>query len=350
LFVIATAGASTAGPILSQPITLASGTDGDAGVTDAIMIGQDILPRKGMFVFRNSNIDSFTLCDMQTISFYAAIASYALQEGFFYVAGTVSGDSIPNALSTRINSGIDTPWMWLIMGDWPTFFDSYNGVSRVINPAAFGIGILGNLSPQQSPLNKPLQGVSSTQRSSLGLTYSDVELSQINLGGIDVILSPPESPGGVYYSFATGRNVSSNTAANGIEYTRMTNFLMRTAQSKAAGSFVGRLQSIQPNDLTRADAKALFDGLSAQLASPEFGLGINAQGMIDIPWLVTCDLTNNPPAFQALGFLFLYWQVRYLNVVRYFVIKFQGGGNVVVTVQPNLPSPTQFSPLQNTAR
>jgi len=41
--------------------------------------------------------------------------------------------------------------------------------------------------------------------------------------------------------------------------------------------------------------------------------------------------------------LFLYWQVRYLNVVRYFVIKFLGGGNVTVTVQTNAPAPSQFA-------
>jgi len=161
-------------------------------------------------------------------------------------------------------------------------------------------------------------------------------------------LGPLSSPGGYYYSFATGRNASSNTAANGIEYTRMTNFLIRTSQSKAAGSFVGRLQSIQPNDMTRAQAKALFDGLSAQLASPQVGLGINGQGMIDIPWLVTCDLTNNPPNLQALGYLFLYWQVRYLNVVRYFVVKFMGGGNVTVNVQSTPPSAASLAAQPNT--
>jgi hypothetical protein len=81
----------------------------------------------------------------------------------------------------------------------------------------------------------------------------------------------------------------------------MTNFLIRASQSKAAGSFIGRLQSIQPNDQTRAQAKALFDGFSAQLASPQVGLGINGQGMIDTPWLVVCDLSNNPANLQALG-------------------------------------------------
>ena len=85
----------------------------------------------------------------------------------------------------------------------------------------------------------------------------------------------------------------------------MTNFLIRTAQSKAAGSFIGQLQSIQPNDQTRANAKALFDGFSAQLASPEVGLGINRQCIIDKPWSVVCDLANNPPNLQAPGYLFL---------------------------------------------
>jgi hypothetical protein len=345
---VASAGAATAAPTLATITNFTGGTDGDTGVTDAMLMGQDGVPRKGMYVLRSASVDAFTLCDMTTIANYAACVSFGLSETCLSVFGTVSGDSIANALATRITAGIDSPWIWLILGDWPTFYDSFNGLSRQINPSAFGIGILGNLSPQQSPLNKPLQGISSTQRTQTGQTYSDTELSIINTGGIDTILGPLSSPGGYYYSFATGRNASSNTAANGIEYTRMTDFLIRTSQSKAAGSFVGRLQSIQPNDQTRAQAKALFDGLSAQLASPQVGLGINGQGMIDIPWLVTCDLTNNPPALQALGYLFLYWQVRYLNVVRYFVVKFMGGGNVVVNVQSQPPTAAQLQAQPNT--
>ena len=348
-FVIATAGGGVAIPILSTPLTMTGGTDGATGVTDATLIGQDIVPRKGMYALRSANVDCFTLCDLSNISTYAAIAAFALSETCLAIQGSPSGDSIANCLATRINAGVDTPWFKLVLGDWPYWYDSFNQVSRLINPAAFGIGIYGNLSPQQSALNKPLQGISATQRTTLGQTYSDTELSIINTGGIDVILGPTSSPGGYYFSFATGRNCSSNTAANGDEYTRMTNFLIRTSQSKAAGSFIGQLQSIQPNDQTRAKAKSLFDGLSAQLASPEVGLGINGQGMIDRPWLVQCDLGNNPPNLQALGYLFLYWQVRYLNVIRYFVVKFQGGGNVTVSTQNTPPSPTQFASNVNTA-
>src|SRR5215472_7473048 len=296
-FIVAAAGASTAAPTLSTPVQLSGGTDGDVGVTDATLMGQDTVPRKGMYALRNSLVDSFTLCDMATVANYAAIGSFGVQESMLPVFGSPSGDTINNALGTRVSAALDTPWFWYILGDWPSFYDAYNGVTRLINPSAFGLGILGNMSPQQSPLNKPLQGISSTQRSAIGQTYSDVELSLVNTGGIDTIIPPQQSPGGYYFSFASGRNSSSNTAANGIEYTRMTDFLIRTAKSKAAGSFIGRLQSIQPNDQTRAQAKALFDGFSAQLAAPQFGLGIDGQGMIDSPWLVQCDLQNNPPAF-----------------------------------------------------
>ena len=341
-FVVASAGTSTATPILGAPITLSGGTDGTANLTDSNLVGQDILPRKGMYVLRGSLVTDFELVDHSTSTAWAAVSAFALAELMTPVFATVSGDSISNAVNTVNNSGNDTPWAWNIVGDWPYFLDSFNGLNRSVSPAAFGIGILGNLSPQQSPLNKPLQGVTGTQRSQFGLPYSDAELSQLNTGRLDVIVPPANSSGGFYFSFGSGRNGSSNTAANGIEYTRMTNFLMRTAKSKAAGSIVGQLQSIQPNDQTRARAKALFDGFSAQLAAPQVGLGMGGQGMID-QWAVKCDLDNNPPNLQALGYLFLYWQVRYLNVVRYFVIKFMGGGNVTVTVQNTAPTPQQLA-------
>ena len=80
---------------------------------------------------------------------------------------------------------------------------------------AFGIGIYGNLSPQQSALNKPLPGISATQRSSLGQTYSDTELSLINTGrhrrhpaaALRRVASTSRSP--------PAATASSNTAANG---------------------------------------------------------------------------------------------------------------------------------------
>jgi hypothetical protein len=338
----AVAGTSTVAPVLGAPITMSGGTDGTANVTDANLVGTDILPRKGMYVLRGSAVTDFELIDHSTSSAWAAISAFALSELMTPVFATVSGDNIANASTTLINSGNDTPWAWNIVGDWPNFYDAQNGISRSVSPAAFGIGILGNLAPHRSPLNKPLQGVVSTQRSQQGQPYSDTELSLLNTSRLDVIVPPSNSSGGFYFSFGSGRNGSSNTAANGIEYTRMTNFLMRTAKSKAAGSIVGKLQSIQNNDQTRLDAKALFDGFSAQLASPQVGGGVGGQGMID-GWAVQCDLNNNPANLQPLGYLFLSWQVRFLSVVRYFVVNFMGGSNVQVTVQSTAPTTQQFA-------
>ncbi len=338
--VTASAGVGVAAPTLSTPITLSGGTDGAAGVTDATLVGQDTIPRKGMYALRNTGIDGFTLCDLSTASYFPVIDSFGVSENALAVHATVSGDTIANAITTLTSSGLDDFPSWLIVGDWPTFYDSQNGLSRLVNPAAFALGLIGNLSPEQSPINKPLRGISATQKTTSGQTYSDTELSAAELGRVDLIVGPPTTPGGNYYSFITGRNTSSNTAASGVEYSRLTWFISKSIQSKAAGSIVGRLQSIRPNDKTRSDAKAMLDGFFAQLADPAYGS--NGNGLIDA-WSVQCDLLNNPPASQPLGYLFAYCAVRYLNVVRYFVIKLAGSGNATVTTQSTPPNPGQFA-------
>jgi len=339
--VTASAGAGVSAPTLGSPVTLAGGTDGATGVTDATLIGQDTSPRKGMYALRSSGARAFTCCDLTDATKYAVIDSFALSENMLAVHGTVSGDTIPSAVATRVTGGIDSFSSWLIVGDYPTFNDTQNQIARLINPSAFGLGIIGNQSPEQSPLNKVLRGIVATQRSNTSQTYSNQELSVAELGGVDIIVGPPTTLGGNYFTFMTGRNTSSNTAANGVEYSTMINFLAATAQSTAVGALVGQLQSTSPTDPTRARAKALFDGLSAQLAAPESGS--SGLGMID-GWAVQCDLNNNPPNLQARGYLFIYWTVAFLNVIRYIVVKLAGGpaGIVTVTVQSTPPSPAQF--------
>ena len=339
-YVVAAAGSSTSAPTLGSTLTLSGGTDGASGVTDTTMVGQDVYPRKGMYALRNSGVSAFTLVDLATSSLWPSLDTFALSEDTLACVATTSGDTIANAAATRTSVGLDDMWTWIAVGDWPTFYDNWNGLSRLVCPTAYQLGIVGNQSPEQSPLNKVLRGISATQTTQANRSYAYTDLSLLNTSGIDVIVGPPTTPGGAYYSWASGRNASSNTAANGVEYTTLTNFLARSADQYAAGSIIGQLQSIRPNDQTRAKAKALFDGFSAQLADPR--TGSNGHGIIDT-WQCTCDLTNNPPASQALGYLYLYWTVRYLNAVRYFVIKLAGGGNVTVTSQSTPPSPTTYT-------
>lgn len=339
-FIVASAGAGSSVPSVGSTLTLSGGTDGASGVTDSTLVGQDTAPRKGMYALRATGLDAFTLIDVVDSTTWAAQDSFALSESCMAVTVTASGDSITSATATRKTAGLDDFPTWVIMGDWPSFFDSENGLTRLVSPSAFALGLLGNLSPEQSPLNKQIRGIVATQKSMAGTTYSDAELSVAETGGIDLIVGPPTTPGGDYYTFITGRNSSSNTSANGVEYTRLTMFLARSLQSKAAGSIVGRLQSMRPNDRTRADAKALIDGFLASLKDPS--VGSNGNGIID-DFATQCDLNNNPAYLQARGFLFLYAKVRYLNVVRYFVIKLAGGGNVSISVQDTQPSPQQFA-------
>lgn len=337
--VVAAAGASITAPTVGSTATLAGGSDGATGVVAATLMGVDTTPRTGMYALRRTGIDCFTLIDLTDSTTWAAQASFALSENCVAVGAMAKGTSVSAAIAARVTAGLDAFQFWLIAGDWPTFYDSQNGYARLVAPTAFALGLAGNLSPEQSPLNKPLNGVVATQASQAGTTYSDAELALAEQGGIDLIVGPPVTPGGSYFTFITGRNASSNTSANGIEYSRLTFFLARSLQSAAAGKIVGSLQSIQAGDQTRMRAKALVDGFLAAIKNPSSGS--NGYGMID-DFSTQCDLTNNPASLQQRGFLFLYAKVLYLNAVRYFVVKLAGGGNVQVSTQQTAPSAQQF--------
>jgi hypothetical protein len=281
-----------------------------------------------MYALRRSGIDAFDLCDLSDDTLWPTMDVYALSEDCLAVYATASGTSLVNTAADRVSVGLDSFSSWIMVGDWPSFYDDQNQVVRLVNPAAVGVGFCGNASPEQSPLNKVLRGIVSTESSQEGTTYSDGDLSDLNTEGLDVIVGPPTTLGGDYYTFASGRNSWSNTGGNGIEYSRVTNFIARSLNSFAAKSIVGMLQSIRPDDPTRERAKQMLDGFFALLADPNSGS--SGQGIIDT-WSTVCDLTNNPPSSQARGYLFASCKVRYLNVVRYFVIRLAGGGGVNVT-------------------
>lgn len=338
-YLLFTAGASTAAPTTGVATALSGGSDGASGVGTAQMLGSDTLPRKGMYALRATGCDGFDLCDVTDTTSWATQISFAISETMWAALTTAAGDSIENCVATRQSAGVDDTNFWLCEGDWPTFYDTQNGLARLVSPQAFQIGLAGNLSPEQSPINKNLIGVVATQTSTQGLVIADADETVAQTGGIDVI-GQSEDLGETFFSFLTGRNGSSNTAANGMEYTRLTNFIARSLQGSATRSIVGLLQSSKSTDPTRSKAKMILDTFFGGLASPS--VGSNGYGLID-SWSVKCDLTNNPPNLQALGFLFAYCAVRYLNVVRYFVIKLAGGGNVQVSVQNTPPSPSQFT-------
>jgi hypothetical protein len=337
-YVVFTPSTGTGAPTLATSYALTGGTDGANGVTPNLLVGTDVRPRTGMYALRSSKADSFALCDVTDSSTWSTQLSFAISESMLAVTGTAANDTIQNCVATRLSQGIDDPNIWIITGDYTSIYDSQYGAARLMSPVATAIGLLGNLSPELSPINKRLNSVIGTQTSAQGIIVDDADESVAQIGGIDIIGRSDALNQG-FFSFLTGRNSSSNTAANGVEYTRLTNFIIRSLESSATRSIIGKQQSIQKDDPTRREADAILTSFFRTLQNPAFGSG--GYGLID-EFSVQCDLTNNTPDTIARGYLFAFCRVRYLATVRYFVIKLDGGVNVDVSVQTDKPSLSQL--------
>ena len=314
--VVASAGAGITAPA-SATYTLASGTDGATTITGSVLIGQDTVPRKGMYALRNTGASVAFLADCDDSTTWSTQVAFGLSEGVYMVGTGPAGDTISNAVTVKSTAGIDSYAFKLCFGDWVYVNDSINGVIRMISPQGFLAGKIANLSPEQSSLNKQLYGIVGTQKSYANQVYSSAELQTLAQAGIDVIANP--IPAGNQFGARFGHNSSSLFSIHGDNYTRMTNFLAYTLNS-AMGIFVGRLQSQQANDATRREVKSTIDNFLEVLVQ---------QKMIDA-YQTQCDLGNNLPQRIAAGYLQVDVKVRYLSVVEYLIVNLEGGQTVVI--------------------
>jgi phage tail sheath protein FI len=159
----------------------------------------------------------------------------------------------------------------------------------LISPTAFSAGLLANLSPEQSSLNKQIQAIVGTQKTASNTQYSQADLQQLAAAGIDVIANP--APGGAYFAPVIGRNASSNAVIHGDNYTRLTNFIASTINAWM-GQVVGLLQT----PTTRRQAFTMLD---------QFFFNLWQQGIIGNaddtqPYSIVLNDTNNPPSQVAL--------------------------------------------------
>ena len=318
-FIVATAGAGTGTPSAGTT-SLASGTDGATTITASVLVGVDTVPRKGMYALRYTGASLAVLADADDSTQWATQVAFGLSEGIYMIMTGPAGDTISNAVTVKGTASIDSYAGKLLFGDWCYFNDTVNGQVRLISPQGFVAGVLANLSPQNSSLNKPLYGIVGTQKSSQNLTYSSAELQSLIGVGIDLIANP--APGGNYFAVRAGHNTSSNAVINGDNYTRMTNFIAATI-NQGMGIYVGKLQS----PTVRRQAKATLDNFFGNLFQ---------QGMIGTAdgspsWLVTLDNTNNPPARVALGYMQADAKVIYLSVAEKFLVNVEGGQSVQIS-------------------
>lgn len=249
------------------------------------------------------------------------MAAFAESEGAYIITqGGVSTDY--KTLSEALNgSGVDDWHLKLIVGDWPFWKDSANGINRMIAPATFEAANIASRSPHISTLNKRIPGIIATERQQAGRPYSVPEIGAINSARLDVITNP--CPGGHYFGMRSGRNTSSNPTQNDDTYTRMTNFLSLTIAA-SFGGVVGDNQTVDLRRETKSTLESFLSNLEGlkMIGDPNGGPAFS----------VRLDATNNPDSRVALGYMTADVQVKYLNVVRYFLVNMEGGGSVAISV------------------
>jgi phage tail sheath protein FI len=306
---------------------LLGGTDGASGINAATLVGQDILPRKGMYALRGQGCSVGMLADADDSTQWVTQSAFGLSEGVYMILVGPAGDTIADAVTTIQQVGLNAYSAKLMFGDWIYWSDQTNNMIRLVSPQGFVAGRLGNLSPEQSSLNKPLYSVIGSQSSGIpgsgqAATYSETELQTLFLSGIDLIANP--QPGGAYWGVRCGHNTSSNPATYGDNYTRMTNFIAATLAA-GMGLFVGKVINSQLFQQIRSTQLSFLQALLSQ--------GILGSTNGQLPFSVICDASNNPVSRTSLGYVQSDAQVQFQGINEKFIVNVEGGQTVVVQSQ-----------------
>lgn len=311
--------------------TFSGGTDGRLGVTTAIMIGsQSASPPTGLFSLGNL-IPPVGICWLTGLTDPVAPASQLVFNQTFGASSLcpfVSGLSVAGAVAAANATSVADPSI-LFEKDWIYFFDTVNGVQRLVPSSPVIGGTWATLGPQQSPGNKPVSLVLGTERNNPqtgNLPYSVSDIGLMESAGILTITKP--IPRGSIFGIRHGQSSSIVAVTKPAEYWRMTMYIARSAAT-FIGQYVDEEQSQQPNDPLRAAFK---------LQSNQFLQLLFSSGQID-NFLVTCAFSTSPAAQPGLGmntpasvaqhYMFALWQITYLSSVRFFILSLQGGTTVV---------------------
>jgi len=308
-----------------------AGSDGASGATAMTLIGQDIVPRMGMYALRGQGCSIGVLADTDTSSTWTTQDQFGLSEGIYMMLVAPAGSVIQNGSAGTVDlkngAGLNDYASKLLHGDWIYWNDQTNNVLRLVSPQGFAAGRLANLSPEQSGLNKPIYSVVASQKSGVPGTgqtgqYASADLQLMIENGIDVICNP--QPGGYYWGLRAGHNSSTNAAINGDNYTRLTNYISASLAA-GMGIYVGQVIN-----------STLFQNIRATLLA--FLQNMLSQGLLgsldgSIPFSVICDTTNNPLSRTSIGYVQADVQVQYQGINEKFIVNLQGGTTVQVTTQ-----------------
>ena len=321
--VVATLGTSASIPAL-QSYAFSGGSDGAAGVTDADLVGTNTYPPTGMYALQNASVLTGNLVDHQTPSQWSTIAAFGQEFGIFMPGQDAPGASVSTTAADLSTAGVDTYAFKSLTGDWVYWNDTTNKQQRLLGPATFWAPMRAQLNPNDSTLNKPVNGLIGTMSSEMSLTYTNQQLLAASQGRVDYLANP--SAGGNYFGFQTDMNSSSDASTNSEAYTTMTNFL---ALSLAAnfGWVVGNPQTA---DLRTEVNDSITSWLSALWLIQKFIGDPNNQSAV--PFSVQTNAANNPSSQVDLGIMQTLVKVTYQSIVRVFAISLMGGSTVSVSV------------------
>ena len=330
--VIATVGTSTTTPNLVNNYTLAGGTDGVTTITGATLVGLDTGTRKGMYALRGTGVQTATLVDHTDSTAWGTIATFGAQEGIFFGVQAASGNNYAATSALLNTAGADSAWLKVFVGDWVIWSDPVNTTQRLLGPATAWAALRASLAPYQSTLNKPVLPIVGTTRAAQSQPYSQAELGAAATARLDYLANP--SAGGNYFSYQTDRNSSSDPNVNSEAYTTMTNFLALTL-AQAFGFAIGQPQTASLRTTVQNSIQSFLLNLWKPGSGPSMIGDPNAPQAV--PYSVQINASNNPNSQVALGYMSAYVKVKYLSIVRYFIVSLEGGSSVNVTVSATAP-------------
>lgn len=331
---------STHGPQLQVATALSGGLDGRRSLTADDLIGSPTgganAQGSGMYALLNAipMPQQAWLVGVVDQTVWPTMQQFASTNGILMAVCEPIGTSVSAAVSDLENYGIDNYEVMCFI-DWVEMYDPVNQVHRYIYPAGPLGGLCAALSPEQSPLNKQMQGVSATYRLQNAGPYSNADISLANTNGIALVSNPIGS--GPQFGFITAVNSSLNNIGTApIEYSRMTNFLIQSVGANL-GQFLGKLQSQQPVDPVRSAIKSNLNSFMAQL---EGNRQLDAH-------VVLCEFSQsnsspgyNTPTTIAQHICSVFVAATYLSSIWYLIFTLQGGTTVSVqnVVSPQPPS------------
>lgn len=310
-------------PVAAATYAPVGGTDGDA-VASADLIGAEAgigLAGTGLFALRESGCAVVAVSDLTDPATLTTLAFYGASEGSYVVAVGAPGQTVNDAISAKQSAGLDASSVMLLMGDWLYFNDPISSTTRLVSPQGFVAGLYGNLSPEQSALNKQLFGVVGSQRTGIvaagrARRWSTAEMTAMFRAGIDLVTNP--APGGHYWAVRGGFNSSTDATVKGDNYPRLTNYVASTLDA-GMGLYVGR--TITPD---------LLDSIRSTLSA--FAGNMKQAGQVQ-SFSCKCDKFNNPSTQTELDIVQADVVVRYNGINRVFLVNLTAGQTVTVSLQ-----------------